>query len=379
MGNYFKFIFILLILGLLILGINKYYPENKDVLWKFKLKGDVYTAQFYDDSKIIVTGTMGFGLKCLDIEKGKVHWSEDKDKIVSTLNKPFIYNGCLFTGTDRSNCIYRIDISTGEYLEIYEIDGIAILTGISDEQLYFIARAKDYSSYKLQVLDFDTGNVSTIYEFQDKLIHVRDPLIFYKDYILVSTLQKNDRNFLYSINRKNGNLIWKIELPVTGMRMSNVIYDEEDSIYWVDRDKNLLYEKNLETGFTDSIQLEDITSFCLKFDGEHILIYGKMEEIGTPNMYYSGLYLYNVNDRYIRTIHINYNNALVNGDKIIYEYRNKIFIYYLETGESREIYSFKEELVDMFATEKYLLLMLARDVVKAHVGYEPYKYVLLSL
>lgn len=33
----------------------------------------------------------------------------------------------------------------------------------------------------------------------------------------------------------------------------------------------------------------------------------------------------------------------------------------------------------MFATEKYLLLMLARDVVKAHVGYEPYKYVLLSL
>ncbi len=192
-------------------------------------------------------------------------------------------------------------------------------------------------------------------------------------------ITENDRNFLYSINRKNGNLIWKIELPVTGMRMSNVIYDEEDSIYWVDRDKNLLYEKNLETGFTDSIQLEDITSFCLKFDGEHILIYGKMEEIGTPNMYYSGLYLYNVNDRYIRTIHINYNNALVNGDKIIYEYRNKIFIYYLETGESREIYSFKEELVDMFATEKYLLLMLARDVVKAHVGYEPYKYVLLSL
>lgn len=166
---------------------------------------------------------------------------------------------------------------------------------------------------------------------------------------------------------------------MTGMRMSNVIYDEEDSIYWVDRDKNLLYEKNLETGSIDSIQLEDITSFCLKFDGEHILIYGKMEEIGTPNMYYSGLYLYNVNDRYIRTIHINYNNALVNGDKIIYEYRNKIFIYYLETGESREIYSFKEELVDMFATEKYLLLMLARDVVKAHVGYEPYKYVLLSL
>lgn len=374
MNNYIKII-IILIIALLVLSFSRYLV-NKNVIWKTKLKGELFTAQFYNNSKIILTGT--FGLKCLDIDEGNIKWTDKIDGLVFSLNKPSLYKGKLFTGTDKSNKLYNIDISTGEYLNKYDVNGIVLLTNVSKNQLYYICRENGYSIYKIKMLNLNTKFVKTIYEFKDDIKHIRDPLIIYKDYIIVSILQRDEINFLYCINKNNGNLKWKIELPRTGIRFKNFV-QYKDSVFWVDKDKSIVFEKNIETEFIKMFQIENISSPYMDYDGEHILIHGKVNEKGSQYAHYTQLYLYNVNDRNIVSIEENYNDAIISNGKIIYEYNNKIFLYYMENGDKRVIYSFKEELVDMYASEKNLLLVLAKDIRDVHHGYGSCKYVLLSV
>lgn len=374
MNNYIKIGSIFILVLVILLGNRNL--TTRSVQWNKNIKGELFTAQFYKDSNLILTGV--FGLKCLDIEDGEIKWADKKDSLVFSLNKPSLNNGKLFTGTDRSKEIYNIDISTGKYLNKYDINGIALLTKVTNNQLYFILRENGYSKYKLNMINLDTKDIKSIYEFKDDVHFIRDPLIIYKDYILVSTLQENERNILYCINKSSGNLYWKIELPQTGVRLKNIIH-YKDSIFWVDVSKNMLFEKNIKTESTSVLQLENISRPYLSFDGKNILIHGKMNNKGNKYSYNQQLYLYNVYDRKIKLIEVNYNEAILINEKVIYEYGNKIFCYNIYDDKKRQIYSFNEEMVDIYASEQYILLILAKDIREVHNGNASGKYVLLSL
>ena len=358
---------------LLILLCNK-RMANENVLWSVNLKGELITAQIYNNSMIILTGT--FGLKCLDMENGKIKWTDKEDELVFTLNKPFLYNRNLYTGTDKSNKIYNIDIDTGSYQNIYDVSGIVLLTKVFKNQLYYIVRENGYSRYKIKILDLDSWNENTIFEFKDYIEYIRDPLIIHKNYIIASIKSRNDRNLLYCINKDNGSINWETEIAGRQMRLTNVI-KHNDSVFWVE--KGYLIEKNIETGVTNSLQKENINGSYMEFDGEHILIYGMMKNKGSKNEYYTQLYLYNVNDKNIISIQENYNKAVISNGRIIYKNNNKIFLKHIVSGESREIYSYREELVHMYVTEKFLLLVLTNDEREVHLGYGSCKYVLISL
>ncbi|MEJ6950990.1 outer membrane protein assembly factor BamB family protein [Natronospora cellulosivora (SeqCode)] len=352
--------------------------RDKDTLWRTKLKGEIYTIQFFGDTKIILTGSGG--LKCINIDNGKVEWTDKIGEVVYTYNQPVLYKNELYTGTEQSDKIYKIDISTGEYLKKYDIEGKAMATQLGSKcKLYFIARENGYDRFVLNSIDLKDETIEEIYEFHHQIKYVRDPMVINEDNIIIPIIKGYDINVIYSINISDRKLNWKTELPNTAARPSILVH-HKDNIYFVDSEQNTLNELNIKTGEIENIiYIEEITRPVINYDRKNILIYGNFYSKDGIKQYYTELYVYNLKEKEMEIIEKNYHNAKFSGDNVVYEYDNKIFLYNIETKDTKELYSFDKELIDIYTSNNHLLLVLANDRKDVHAHRETATYILLEL
>lgn len=335
---------------------------NKHTLWTIKENNIVYSSKTSFDHQYIYINSL-LGLRCYNIKDGSLKWS---NKEMHSIYSPTIYKNEIITGSTDTEKLYRIDAKTGKLIKSYIINKTVVLTRLAKNNLVYLISEKNENSY-LQVYNPSNQSIETIYSFKG---NIRGPLLMYNESILIQVEVDYPDGMLYCINLLDRNQKWKKDIYVEGDLLSQHIAQYKDSIYFVDIPKKTLTCIDIKSGkINGTILLPDIRSSKILINDGRLLIHGKK------------LYLYNIASKCLEVISNEHNDFFAfNNNGIIYDNKNKLYLYDNKLNRSKEIYSFRgKERYLFFLDKNYLLLILSDNVREALAGNKPFIYKLLNL
>lgn len=341
-----------------------------DVIWEIKEKGEVYSVLFsLIHKKLIITSE--YGLKCFNLQTGENEWS---DREIISLYKPSLLNGELITGSRLKNNIYFIDIQTGEYTKIYEVDGRVLLTAVGEGNLLYFVSRKGKKNY-LGVLNLATKEKEILFEFDG---HVKSPLIIHNEDVIISTYEEISIGKLYCINKNTGRLKWEKRIYDRGVLTEGAFVKVDNSIFYVDMRediKNSLVEIDIQTGevirkikpkaseyFT---YMDYVTDSHILSSGENILLFGH------------SVFIYNTINEEIKELFKKPSRAILANDNIIYHDGEIVYLFEIQGKKQQVLYRLNgKQVFAMYPEGQFLLLILADNIQETMANNRDFTYVL---
>lgn len=344
-----------------------------NVVWEIKEKGEVYSVLFsLIYKKMIITSE--YGLKCFNLQTGESEWSDGE---IISIYRPSLLNSELITGSRLKNDIYCIDIQTGEYTKIYEVDGRVLLTAVGEGNLLYFVSRKGKKNY-LGVLNLATNEKEILFECDGD---VKSPLIIHDEDVIISTYEEISIGKLYCINKNTGELKWEKRIYDRGVLTEETFVKVDNSIFYVDmRDdiKNSLVEIDIQTGEVIKkikpkaseyfAYMDYVTNSHILSRGEHILLFGH------------SVFIYNTISKKIKEVFKKPYRAILTNDNIIYHDGKSVYLFEIQGKNQKVLYKLNgKQVFAMFAEEQFLLLILADNIKESMANNRDFTYVLLKI
>jgi outer membrane protein assembly factor BamB len=172
------------------------------ILWTYKTDNQIMGSPNYFTngiSRVIIVGSYDYCLHGVDLKTGKGLWKYEADNFIN--GTPSVYKGlAIFGGCD--GLLHQVNAATGILKKRIEVATYVAGSVAVEEGNAYVG---DYDG-KFSCLD--VNNMSVLWSFQNET--VKQPFIASPSISETKVFIGNRDKYLYSFDKKTGNLLWKI-------------------------------------------------------------------------------------------------------------------------------------------------------------------------
>lgn len=209
------------------------------LLWKYEPPqvndtSAIFTTPLVSNGKVYFGSLTGL-FRALDATTGKQIWQFKAQAEVNS--SPVILNGIVFFGS-RDDYLYAFDAATGTEQWRMNINGTINDAPVIDRgSIIFAAVEYDPTGGSIYAVDAKSGSQQWRTQIARERTGDFSPIVVGNRVFCTASglFEQHDKNFLYCLNRTDGGILWKREVPKVMTSLSqyktNVVFGSTDGLY----------------------------------------------------------------------------------------------------------------------------------------------------
>jgi outer membrane protein assembly factor BamB/predicted phosphodiesterase len=186
-------------------SVNKEYPNVKEV-WSLQNEGAIYSSPIIYKDNVYIGDDLG-RVVCFSLKNGKQKWVFKSDnRIIGT---PAIENNILVFGSTDKN-VYGLNASNGKLLWKYPVPDVVLSAITIDNGIAYVG----VSDGTFRAIDIKSGKEQ--WKYSDVKGYIETLPLIYQDKVIFGAWDE----YLYALNKKTGDLLWKWKGRRNGMLYS---------------------------------------------------------------------------------------------------------------------------------------------------------------